>query len=48
MSVSNIVGGNFESSKLELEATTEMKLDELKSDHIKAINYFDIKISSIT
>ena len=48
MSVSNRVVRNIESTKSALEATIEMKPDEIKADHMKIINSLDMKISSIT
>ena len=48
MSASTRVGSNIEESKYEIEATFEMKLDELKYDHMKTIDSLDIKISAIT
>ena len=37
MITNNIVGSNIEAEKSEFEATIEMKLDEIKSEHIKNI-----------
>ena len=48
MSVNNIFGRNIEAEQLELEETFEIKLDEVKDDHMKTINSFDMKISAIT
>ena len=43
MIVINVVCGNIEASKLDLEATIEMKLDEIKSDHVKTIDSLNMK-----
>ena len=48
MSVSNRFVRNVEASKLDLEATIEIKSDWIKSDHIKIIDSLGIKISAIT
>ena len=48
MSIYNRVGRNIEAEKWELEATIEMKIDEIKSYHVKNIYYLDMKISDIT
>ena len=37
----------IESVKSELEATIEMKIDNIKADYVKTINYLDMKISAI-
>ena len=43
MSVSNRVKSNIEAAKLDLEATIEMKLDGIKSEHVKTIDSHNIK-----
>ena len=43
MSVRNRAGINIESAKSDLEATIEMKLDDIKSEHVKNTNSLDIK-----
>ena len=48
MSANNRVDRNIEAEKSELESTIEMKFDEIKADHVKTFNSFDMKISSIT
>ena len=48
MSARNRFGRNIESAKLELEATNEIALDDIKDDHVKTINPIDNKISAIT
>ena len=48
MSVSNRVGIKIEASKLDLEATIEMILYDIKDDHVKTINTLNMKISAIT
>ena len=48
MGVKNRFGVKIEADKFEPETTIEMKLDEIKYDHIKNIDYLDMKISSIT
>ena len=44
MSVRKIVGKNIEESKSELEATSEMKLGEIKSGNVKITESLDMKI----
>ena len=48
MSVSNRIGIKIEAYTFYLEAIIEMKLDEIKSDHVKIIDSLDMKISAIT
>ena len=48
MSVRSKVGNNIESAKYYLEATIEMKCDDIKADHEKTINSLNMKISAIT
>ena len=43
MSVSNRVGSNIEAAKSELEVTNELKLVDLKADHMGTINSLDTK-----
>ena len=38
MSASNRLGINIEASKSEIEAAIELKLDDIKADHMKEIN----------
>ena len=40
MSVRNRAGINIESAKSDLEATIEMKLDDMKSNHVKPLTTF--------
>ena len=47
MSYDNRSDSNIEASKLDLEATIEMKLDEIKSYLKKTINSPEMKISAI-
>ena len=47
MSVNIRVGAKFEAVKSELETMTEMKIDDIKDDHIY-IDSHDMKISAIT
>ena len=47
MSFNNRFGRNIEAATWEIEATIEMKIDQIKADHIKTINQLDMKISSI-
>ena len=47
MSVSNRFGRNIEASKSDLEAKIEMKLDVIKSYHVKTIYSLNMKISAI-
>ena len=47
MSVNNRLSSNIEAEQSELEATIEMKIDEIKADNVKTINTSDIKISAI-
>ena len=48
MSIRNKVGRNIESEISEIESTSDMKLDEIKYNHMKTINYLEIKVSSTT
>ena len=43
MSVNNRVGGNFEVAKLEIETLIEMKLDEIKAEHMKTLTPLTLK-----
>ena len=47
MSVNNRVGGKIEAAKLELKTTIENKIDDIKPDHTKNINFLNMKISKI-
>ena len=47
MSVRNRVGSKIEAVKLKIEETIEMKLDDLKADHMKTIDSLDTKPSDI-
>ena len=44
MSAGNRFVINIEESKLDLEETIETKLDEIKANHLKTIDFLDIKI----
>ena len=48
MSVNIRVGAKFEAVKSELETMTEMKIDDIKDDHMKNIDSHDMNISAIT
>ena len=38
----------YEAAKLGPEKQFEKKINDIKTDHVKNINYLDIKISAIT
>ena len=48
MSVNNRVGVKTKAEKFEPETTIENKIDEIKADHMKNIDFVDMKISAIT
>ena len=48
ISASNRFGGKIEESKLEIETTIEMKLDDIKDNNMKKIDSHDAETSDIT
>ena len=44
MSDNNRVGVKIEGSKLELETNIKKKIDDIKTGHMKSIEYLDMKI----